>query len=211
MACGSRCVRAEVAWLERRSAGVRAETESAFRDALETSSWSLGELAFWRRKTGIVDDLPEDVGKPWSLHLVDDARAAADVWRGRGRPYEAALALSEIGEEEALREAHAELQRLGAGALARIVARELRERGARDVPRGPRASTAANGGELTTRELDVLALVAEGLRNAEIADRLFLSRRTVDHHVSAILRKLEAGSRGEAVATAQRLGLLADA
>ena len=205
------CVRAEVAWLERRSAGVRAETESAFRDALETSSWSLGELAYWRRKNGIVDDLPEDVGKPWSLHLVDDARAAAVVWRGRGRPYEAALALSEIDEEEALRESLAELQRLGAGALARIVARQLRERGARDVPRGPRASTAANAGHLTTRELDVLALVAQGLRNAEIADRLFLSRRTVDHHVSAILRKLEAGSRGEAVAAAQRLDLLEDA
>ena len=76
---------------------------------------------------------------------------------------------------------------------------------------GRAPTTRANEAELTTRELDVLALVAEGLRNAEIAERLFVSRRTVDHHVSAILRKLEAGSRGEAVATAQRLGLLAGA
>ena len=83
--------------------------------------------------------------------------------------------------------------------------------GVRDLPRGPRPTTRANEAELTTRELDVLALVAEGLRNAEIAERLFVSRRTVDHHVSAILRKLEAGSRGEAVAAANRLGLRAGA
>jgi DNA-binding NarL/FixJ family response regulator len=56
----------------------------------------------------------------------------------------------------------------------------------------------------------VLALVADGLRNAEIAQRLFLSPRTVDHHVSAILRKLGAHTRGEAAAEAARLGLLQD-
>jgi len=79
------------------------------------------------------------------------------------------------------------------------------------VPRGPRSTTRANPAELTTRELDVLRLVSAGKRNAEIAEELVVSRRTVDHHVSAILRKLEAGSRGEAVATARRLGLLPDA
>jgi DNA-binding NarL/FixJ family response regulator len=91
-----------------------------------------------------------------------------------------------------------------------MVARELRELGVRDVPRGPRATTRANDAELTPRELEVLQLLAEGLRNASIADRLVVSRRTVDHHVSAVLRKLEASSRGEAVAAAGRLGLLQD-
>ena len=83
-------------------------------------------------------------------------------------------------------------------------------RGARDVPRGPRAATRSNEAELTPRELEVLGLVADGLRNADIAERLFLSPRTVDHHVSAILRKLDARSRGEATAAAGRLGLLED-
>ncbi len=56
----------------------------------------------------------------------------------------------------------------------------------------------------------MLALLAEGRQNAEIAERLVLSRRTVDHHVSSILRKLGAHTRGEAVANAAQLGLIQD-
>ena len=78
------------------------------------------------------------------------------------------------------------------------------------MPRGPRPSTRRNEARLTARELEVLRLLADGLRNAAIAERLFLSPRTVDHHVSAILRKLDVQSRGEAVAEAGRLGLLQD-
>ena len=63
---------------------------------------------------------------------------------------------------------------------------------------------------LSERELEVLRLVAGGLRNAEVAERLVLSRRTVDHHVSAVLRKLRARSRAEAADAAARLGLLQD-
>jgi DNA-binding NarL/FixJ family response regulator len=61
---------------------------------------------------------------------------------------------------------------------------------------------------LTARELEVLELLAEGLRNAEIAQRLVVADKTVDHHVSSILRKLDARTRGEATAQAGRLGIV---
>ena len=89
-----------------------------------------------------------------------------------------------------------------------MVSRRLRELGVRGVSRGPRASTSMNDSALTSRVVDVLRLLAEGLRNAAIAERLFVSPRTVDHHVSAILRKLGVKTRGEAVAEAGRLALL---
>jgi DNA-binding NarL/FixJ family response regulator len=84
----------------------------------------------------------------------------------------------------------------------------LRERGVRDLRRGPRSSTRENPAGLTARELEVIELVAEGMRNADIAERLVLSAKTVDHHVSAILRKLKAATRTEAAAQATRLGIL---
>ena len=93
-------------------------------------------------------------------------------------------------------------------AAAAIVARELRRRGAANLPRGPRAATRENPSQLTARELEVLALVADGLRNRDIAERLFLSTKTVEHHVAAIRAKLGARTRGEAGAQALRLGLL---
>ncbi len=85
-----------------------------------------------------------------------------------------------------------ELQRLGARPAARrIVARRLRERGARGRAARPAARDAGEPGRARrARELEVLALVAEGLRNAEIAERLLSPRRRSRHHVSAVLRKL---------------------
>jgi DNA-binding NarL/FixJ family response regulator len=74
------------------------------------------------------------------------------------------------------------------------------------VPRGPVARTRSNPSALTDRQLAVLALVAEGLTNAEIADRLVLSRRTVDTHVSAVLAKLGVTSRRRAADAFRELG-----
>jgi DNA-binding NarL/FixJ family response regulator len=125
-----------------------------------------------------------------------------------GGRYEAALALSQADDEAALRRSIAELHDLGAAAAAAVVARRLRQRGARGIPRGPRQATRGNPANLTPRELEVLALIAEGLRNAEVAERLFLSGKTVDHHVSAILRKLGVRTRAQASAEAGRLGIL---
>ena len=110
--------------------------------------------------------------------------------------------------EELLRRALAEFQRLGASAAAGVLARRLRERGARGLPRGPRPTTLENPAGLTSRELEILTLVAGGLRNREIAERLFLSEKTVDHHISAILAKLGVRSRTDAMRRAIELGLV---
>jgi DNA-binding NarL/FixJ family response regulator len=96
----------------------------------------------------------------------------------------------------------------GAVAAARAIVRDRQARGL-STPHGPRTATRANPGRLTARELEVLRLLAEGLSNAELAARLFLSERTVAHHVSAVLQKLGEPSRARAVATARRQGILA--
>ena len=200
--------RAEAAWLEGRPEAVRAETDLAFGLALERRvPRFVGELATWRLRAKIDDPVPAEVSDPHALELAGDWRAAAERWRQLGCPYEAALALAETEDEEALRAALDQLQELEARPAATMVSRRLREHGVRGVPRGPRPATRSNPAGMTTRELEVLALVAEGLRNSEIADRLALSERTVDHHVSAILRKLNVRSRAEATAEALRLGL----
>jgi DNA-binding NarL/FixJ family response regulator len=135
-------------------------------------------------------------------------REAARRWRALGCRYQAALALADGDDPGALREALDELQAMGARPAAAIVMRRLRERGVRGLPRGPRPRTSENPAGLTPREREVVGLVAQGLRNAQIAQRLVVSEKTVDHHVSAVLRKLGASTRGEASVAARRLGLL---
>ena len=81
-------------------------------------------------------------------------------------------------------------------------------KGVKHVSRGPRESTLNNPGQLTGRQIDILNLLRDGLQNKEIADKLFISPKTVDHHISAILSKLEVNSRAKAVLEAQKLGVL---
>lgn len=202
--------RAEEAWLAGDPDRAVAEARAAFGLALEKRHlWFAGELAYWQWKAGALDDAPDWIAEPYRLQLAGEPEAAAEAWRARHCPYEAARALAEVDAEGPLREALAEFVRLGAAPAVKLVQERLRALGVR-VPRGPRPSTRTNPGALTARELEVLRLVAHGHRNAEVAEQLVLSRRTVDHHVSAILRKLEAKSRGEATAAAARLGLLED-
>jgi DNA-binding CsgD family transcriptional regulator len=200
--------RAEARWLAGESEAIAAETDATL--ALEQSHrWAGGELYVWRRRAGLVDAFEDDaVAEPFRLELAGDWAAAAERWTAMGCPYEAALALGHADDDAAQRRGLAELQRLGAHPAARRIARTLRERGVRDVSRGPRAATRENPAGLTARELEVVALVADGLRNAEIAGRLFVSEKTVAHHVSAILRKLGVATRSQAGAEAARLGIV---
>jgi DNA-binding CsgD family transcriptional regulator len=200
--------RAEAAWLAGRPEDVAAETEAVFDLARgRRAPWLAGELACWRRRAGVRERLEADVAEPYALELAGDSAAAAEAWTRLGCPYEAALALADATDVAPLRQALEELQQLGARPAAAIVARRLRELGARGLPRGPRPTTRQNPANLTRREVEVLRLVARGLQNAQIAERLVLSKSTVDHHVAAILRKLEARTRGEASAKAVQLGL----
>ena len=123
------------------------------------------------------------------------------------QPYERAMALWDAGSTDDLLAALPLLDALDARAVAALVRARLREAGVSAVPRGQLAATRANPAGLTARQLDVLALLAEGLSNADIAARLVISPKTADHHVSAILTKLEVRSRGEAAAVARRLGV----
>ena len=200
--------RAEAAWLAGRSEAVADETDACLALALRgPDSWSIGELACWRLRAGIAEAAPPEAAEPYALQMSGRWSDASVVWSEIGCPYEAALALGDATDDDALRGALADLNRLGARPAASIVARRLRRRGARGLPRGPRAATRRNAAHLTPREVEVLALVAQGLQNAEIAARLFLSQRTVEHHVAAILRKLDVRTRGQAGVKAARLGL----
>ncbi len=191
--------RAEVAWLEGRPEAIEAETEQALALAKSLGDQLFSaELNRWRARGAVAQDGPP-LGGDW--------RAVARTWDERGCVYEAALARHDSGDREALREALDILSALRAPVAQAIVARRLRALGERGLRRGPRATTQANPAGLTAREVEVLVLVARGLRNADIARRLVVSPKTVDHHVSAILRKLDARTRAEAAVRATQLGL----
>jgi ATP/maltotriose-dependent transcriptional regulator MalT len=201
-----RAARAEAAWLAGRPELAAGETREALALAeTRADPWAIGELAFWSWRAGALGDAPSRAARPYRLQIQGRALESALLWRAIGCPYERALALFDTDDEAALREAHDTLEALAARPLADRVARRLRERGIRDLARRPRASTRANPGGLTARELEVLRLLAEGLRNAEIADRLFVSTKTVGHHVSALLGKLGARTRSEAAARAGQI------
>jgi DNA-binding CsgD family transcriptional regulator len=200
--------RAEAAWLTGDAQGVAEATDGVLESARAVGAgWVYGELASWRRRAGVDDGVAADAAGPYALELAGRAEEAAAAWTALDCPYEAALALADSDDDGALRRSLAQLQELGARPAAAIVARRLRERGVRGLPRGPIAATRENPAGLTAREVEVLELVGEGLRNADIAERLFLAEKTVGHHVSAILRKLDVRTRGEASAEAQRMGI----
>ena len=175
--------------------------------AVRNDPWLRGEFAFWMWRAGGARETHENVAAPYALQMSGDWRAAAEAWKECGCPYEEAMAQAD-GDEPAQRAALEILERLGAGPAAEKLRQSLRATGVRGIPRGPRPSTRENPSGLTSRQMEVLGLMVDGLGNAEIAERLFVSPRTAEHHVSAILAKLDARTRAEAVSLALQTGLI---
>ncbi len=202
--------RAEAAWLEGRAADVSAEAKACLDLAVrKRHAWFTSELLFWSRQDGrlMPADLPDFCAEnPFALEAVGRWREAAAAWRALECPFEMARALSE-GDEAAQREALATFESLGARPMLERVRYKLRAAGVRGLPRGPRETTQNHPAGLTSKEVAVLVLLADGLRNKEIAQRLSRSSRTIDHHLAAIFGKLGVATRAEAVSAAFRLGV----
>jgi DNA-binding CsgD family transcriptional regulator/tetratricopeptide (TPR) repeat protein len=198
-------IRAEAAWLSGDFQGVVLAVTPAYEMVCQRCDPRMkGELASWLKRAGALEDSPRDIAEPYFQEIGGDWRAAARQWKQLGCHYEYASLLGWYGAEVEQREALQILERLGASPAAQMLRRRMRSAGVRAIPRGSRASTRKNRLGLTRREAEVFALVSQGMRNPAIARRLFLSIKTVDRHVSAILGKLGVSSRGEAVALANR-------
>jgi DNA-binding CsgD family transcriptional regulator/tetratricopeptide (TPR) repeat protein len=203
-------VLAEAAWLRGDNDSARERIVSTLAIApVALDPALLAPLWSWMRRLGGRPKAPAGAPAAVTFEVQGRWAEAADAWRGLARPYDEACALAEVGSVEALTQSFAIFDRLHARPAARLVAARLRDRGER-VPRGRRASTRANPSGLTAREVEVLRLLAEGMTNAEIAAALFISEKTVEHHVSRTLSKLDVSSRREAARTARALALLVD-
>jgi DNA-binding CsgD family transcriptional regulator len=207
-----RAARAEAALLAGDPQRARAELD-AVREAVfdRANRWDRGRFAWLLWQAG-ARDLPLDgLAEPWAKQIAGDWAGAAAGWRALGDPYAEARALAAGDDPALIRQAAATFDQLGAYPAHRLAIQRLRALGERDLPvvrRGPIATTRSNPAGLTQRELEVLVLVAEGLRNPEIAERLYLSPKTVSHHLSTILAKLNAETRTEAAQIASKMGLL---
>jgi DNA-binding CsgD family transcriptional regulator len=202
-----RLARAEVYWLHGEPHRAAQEAERADDAEIGSGAWVRGEIAAWLRRTGSSRPPRGELAGPYRRQVAGEWAEASREWAGLGCPYEAALALFDAGDEAAQRQALQAFTDLGAAAAAQLTRHKMRRLGIRSIPAGPRTATRADPLGLTRREREVLALICAGQTNAEIAAKLFLSARTVDHHVSAVLAKLDAPTRGAAAAHATRLGL----
>ncbi len=198
---------AEAAWLADRTDQIEALTAQAWAAVeVQPNPWLAGPLAWWRFLAGVPHDAVE-LPVPFARMVAGDWIGAATEWEDLGCPLWSAYSLALDADEGAARRALTLVDGLAADRVLDAILRTRRDRGL-PLPRRPHRANRERYGQLTARETDVLRLVAEGLSNKEVADRLVLSAKTIGHHVSAVLRKLGEPTRARAVAAARRAGLL---
>jgi DNA-binding CsgD family transcriptional regulator len=203
-----RTARAELRWLAGRADEAAEEASLALAIAPgHVDQWTRGSAASWLARSGSLAKTPAGIPGPCALELAGDWAGAAAAWQELGRPYDAALAWLASSDEAGLRDALRILDDLDAKPAADAVRRRMREVGIRAIPRGPRAATREAPAGLTAREREVLALLSEGLPDKEISRRLFISERTVHHHVSSVLAKIGVSSRTAAARHAADMGI----
>jgi DNA-binding CsgD family transcriptional regulator/tetratricopeptide (TPR) repeat protein len=203
-----RAARAELRWISGQPNLAIAEARSGYDRGLgRIDSWQLGSVAIWLSRLGQPIREATCLPEPFALEMAGDWEAAAAAWERLSRPYDAALARLGSPDEAALRRALAALDDLGATATAAAARRRMKTLGIKAIPRGPRPATRAAPAGLTAREREVLALLSEGLPDREISRRLFISERTVHHHVSTVLAKIGVSSRTAAAREAARMGI----
>jgi DNA-binding NarL/FixJ family response regulator len=204
---GAVAAAAEYGWISGTRIVPLAEVNEVLKKSVEIPwPWPSGAIAFWLWQTGDLAEVPESIAEPYRMMMSGEPIAAARIWESLQCRYDAAMALT-LGDSETQIQAVDLLETLGATAVAAKIRQRLRSQGI-PVPRGRSRSTRAHPVGLTSRQNEVLLLLAEGLTNLEIADRLFLSPRTVENHVAAVISKLNAPSRDSAVAAALEIGLL---
>lgn len=169
-------------------------------------SYLRGEVIRYLQRIGIDVEPEEGCSPPYAAAIAGDTDLAIELWSTAGNPYQLALECLESSDEAVVFSGLRSLDDLGATAIAARYRRLLRDRGMVGVPRGPRRATKEIAAPLTPRQLEMLEMVSRGLTSPEIADELFLSRRTVDNHIAAVIDRLGAASRGDAVRIANERG-----
>jgi len=196
------CALAEMYWLQNQPDKAIEVLEEPLQRVLTTDTvWGRGEIAYWMWRVGGLDRVPDRLAVPFEMMITGDWEGAAGEWERIGCPYERALALSQ-GDTAAKFQALEIFDSLGARPAGQWLRSTLRDEGIESIPRGPRQTTRDNPEGLTSRQAEVYELITTGLSNGEIAERLFISQKTVEHHVSAVFAKLGVTTRGEAIARA---------